>query len=150
MISHQPPDSAAQRQAADAGMRDLAARHRKAVLLRRRVHLAQERTAANPHEGGCGVDLNRVQAPNVDTESVVVDRPPRDRVGPGPDREGHAFSAGGRDGGSHVVRVAGKGHGCRGSINGPVPAGAGLVVPVLGRLDEAAYKAMPSQRGRKS
>jgi hypothetical protein len=46
VTAHQPPEAAAEREPADAGVRDLAGRDRQAERLRRGVELAEQRAAA--------------------------------------------------------------------------------------------------------
>ena len=60
---HQPADPAAERQPADARVRDLAGRDREAVLLRRGVELAEQGAAPDPDDRVLGVDLDAVQLP---------------------------------------------------------------------------------------
>ena len=66
VAAHEPADPAAEREAADARVRDLARGHREPVLLGGRVDLAEQRAAADAHDRALGVDLDGVQPADVD------------------------------------------------------------------------------------
>ena len=79
-MAHQPADAAAEREAADAGVRDLPGGHREAVLLRGRVELAQQRAAADAHERASRGRRRPVERAQVDAQRAVGDGPAGDRV----------------------------------------------------------------------
>ena len=88
VVAHQPADAAAERQPADAGVRDLARRHREPVLLRGGVELAEQRAAADADDRAvAGRPSTRVQRAQVDAERAVAHRAAGDRVAAGADRE---------------------------------------------------------------
>ena len=87
VVAHQPADAAAERQPAHAGVRDLPAGHRQAVLLRRGVELAQQRAAADPHDAAPGSTSTPVQRAQVDAQRAVAHRAPGHRVAAAADRE---------------------------------------------------------------
>ena len=77
---HEPADPAAERQPADARVRDLPGRDCEAVLLGRGVELAEQGAASDPDDRALGVDLDAVQRPQVDAERAVADGAAGDRV----------------------------------------------------------------------
>ncbi len=145
MPAHEPPDAAAEREAADAGVRDLSCGHRQAMLLRRSVDLAQQSASADAHDSALGVDVDCVERPQIDAESSVADRASRDRVPARADRESDPGSPGSTDGGGDVIGVGRVGDGRGVAVDRSVPACAGVVVVGVGRLDESADVACCAQ-----
>ena len=70
VVAHQPADAAAEREPADAGVRDLAGGHGEAVLLGRGVELAEQRAAADADHGALGVDVDARSAPRMSMHSA--------------------------------------------------------------------------------
>ena len=80
VVAHQPADAAAERQAADAGVRDLARRHGQAVLLRGRVDLARAaRRRRRARVAVSGIDLDAAERAQVDQQRAVADASARTR-----------------------------------------------------------------------
>ena len=144
---HEPADAAAQRQASDPRVRDLACRDREPVLLRHGVELAEQGSAPDPDDCALGVDLDAVQRPQVDAERAVANGAAGDRVRAGPDGERKPLGAGGANRGGDVVGIRRVGDGGRATVDGPVPAGTGGVVLGIGRLDDAADEAAGAKAG---
>ena len=150
MTAHEPAEAAAERQPADAGVRDLAAGHGEPVLLRRGVELSQQRAAADAHDAASRVDVDGVQRAQVDAQRAVTDRAPGNRVPSGPDGERHPGCAGSADRGGDVVGVDRIRDSQRSAVDRAVPARAGSFVVGVGRFDKAADEAVgrkPSARG---
>jgi hypothetical protein len=147
VAAHEPAEAAAERQAADAGVRDLAGGHREAVLLRGRVELAEQGTPADAHDRALGVDLDPVQRPQVDAQRAVADRAPGDRVAAGADRERPCRGACGTDRRRDVLGVAGVRDGGGPAVDRAVPAGTGVVVVRIVRPDETSGEAVVAQDG---
>ncbi len=124
VMAHQPAHAPAEGEAADAGVRDLPGRHGEAVLLRRGVQLSQQRAAAGPDDPALGVDVDRVQPPQVDAERAVAHRPARHRVAAGADGELERAGTGGPDRRRHVLGVAGERDGRGATVDRSVPARA--------------------------
>jgi len=71
-LGRQVTEAAAERQAADAGGRDDAARSRQAVLVRRAVDLAPGAAAADPDRPGLRIDVDRLEPGQVDDDAAVA------------------------------------------------------------------------------
>ncbi len=72
VLAREVPEPAAEREAADTGGGDDAARHGEPVLVGRAIDLAQRAAAADAHGPRLRVDLDRVQRRQVDDDSVVA------------------------------------------------------------------------------
>ena len=147
VAAHEPAHAAAERQPADARVRDLAGRNGEPVLLRRGVDLAQERAAADADEGRRGVDLDAVERAHVDAERTVAHGAAGDGVAARADREAQTRGTGRTDRRRDVVGIGGVGDRRRPPVDGAVPAGAGGVVVGVGRLAEAADEPAGAQGG---
>ncbi len=71
-LASQVAEAAAEREPADAGGRDDAARHRQPVLVGRGIHFAPGAAAADSRRPGAGVDLDSLQARQVEDHAVVA------------------------------------------------------------------------------
>ena len=139
VAAHEPAHSAAERQPADARVRDLAGRDGEPVLLCRCVDLAQQRAAADADEGRLrgststplSARMSMQSAPSR-TERPATEWPPR------ADREARPARAGRADGRGDVVGIGGEGDRGRPPVDGAVPAGSRAVEVGIGRLAEAA------------
>ena len=82
VVAHQPADPAAEREPADAGVRDLAAGHGQPVLLRRGVELARAARRRRPaRRARAGSTDDAFSAAQVDAQRAVADRAPGRRSG---------------------------------------------------------------------
>ena len=75
-LAGQVAHAAAEREAADAGGRDDPARRRQPVLVGRGVDFAPGAAAADPHRAGLGIDLDVLQAREVEDDAVVAGAQP--------------------------------------------------------------------------
>ena len=149
VVAHEPPDAAAERQPADAGVRDLPPGHREPVLLAHSVELAQQRTASDPHDGASRIDLDAVQGPQVDAQRAVTQRAPGDRVASAAHRERQACATRRADRRADIVGIVRVGDGRRVAIDRAVPACAGGVVVGVAGFHEATDEAVGAQAGGK-
>jgi hypothetical protein len=83
----QPAHAAAERQAADAGVRDDADRADEPVLLRRLVEFAEQRTAAHARGTRLRIDAGSPEETEVEDHAVVASGEPRDAVTAAPHRD---------------------------------------------------------------
>ena len=73
VLAGEPADSAAERQAGDSGVRDLAAGQCEAVRLRLAVEVAPQRTCLCACDLGIGVDPDALHAREVEDDPVAVE-----------------------------------------------------------------------------
>ena len=142
VLAAQPPHAAAEREPADAGVADQPDGHRQAVRLGRRVEVAEQGTAADPHPARVRVDDHLVHGTEVDHEAVVHDGRARHAVRPAAHGHLEAVGSGEPDGCLHVRLVGTSRDGERAAVDGRVPDAATLVVRrVVGADDLATQSA---------
>ena len=147
-MAHQPADAAAEREPADAGVRDLARRHREPVLLRRGVELAEQRAAADAHDAALAGRRRPRSAPRRSmhsapsrTERPETECPPARIVNGSPAARAARIAAATSSASRRV------GDGRRAAVDRAVPAGAGVVVVGVAGLDDAADEAGGAEAG---
>ena len=120
----QPADAAAERQAGDPGPGDDADRHRQPERLRRAIDVAEGGAGPDADETGVGIDLDRVEPPQVQDDPVVDGAVAGDVVAAAADRERQAGRACERDRRRDVGRARRPGRSgavaCRSSRSRPV------------------------------
>src|SRR5262245_39270708 len=124
----EPADPAAQRQAGDSRVADLAAGHRLRVYLRGRVEIGPRRTGTTAHAVRAGVDSDVAHAAEVDHQAVVTGAVPREAVPAAAHRDLEVvFTSEADRGGDIVGRRRERDHG-RTAVDVAVPETAPLVV----------------------
>ena len=136
----QPADAAADGQAGDSRVGDLAAGGREAERLRLAVELA-------PRQAGLGdcrlrrrIDMDALHRRTVDHQAVVHDRVPGDAVAAAPHRRRQTVLLRARDGREHVRGAGAAGDDGRPPVYGPVPDASGSLVARVVRLDDLPAK----------
>ena len=104
-LAGQVADAAAEGEAADAGGRDDPARRRQPVLVGRGVDFAPDAAAADPHRAGLRIDLDVLQAREVEDDAVVTGPQAGAVVAAAADREQELVVAGEGDDLGDVVGV---------------------------------------------
>ena len=132
------PQSAAERDAGDAGRRDDAAGRREAERLRLVVEVAPRRAPLDARRFRVRVDAHRVHRRQVDHQPVVADGRARDVVPAAHDREPKIAIAGEIDGREHVGCARTPRDDRRLLVDHRVPHRACLVVPLAVRLEDLA------------
>ena len=139
----EPADPATQGQAADAGVRDEAARRREPERLRRRIDVAPGRAALHPRATTFGVHPHAAHPGQVDHHAALPHGVTGDVVAAAADRDRQAVVAGERHGRHDIGLTARPDDHRRPPVDHRVPDRAGRVVPGIGRdqdiaLDEGA------------
>ena len=93
----EPPDAAAERQARDPRSGHHAHGHRERVGLGRPIDVAERRPGLDADQAGVGIDLDRVQPPQVQKDAVVHGAVARDVVAAAADRQRQSGLPGERD-----------------------------------------------------
>ena len=114
VLTGQPAHAAAERQAADAGVRDVAGGRRQPVGLRGAVQRAQRRAALHPRAARDRIDAHAVHRAQVDHQAVVGDRQADDVVAAAADPDLEIGVAGQADGGDDVGGARRTGRSCAG------------------------------------
>ena len=129
----QVADAASEREAADAGGRDDAARGRHPVLVGRGIHFSPDAAAADPDRAGPRIDLDVLQAGEVEDDAVVAGAETGAVVGTSTDRQEDVMVGGEGDDLGDVVDVGGARDQPGAAVDHRVVDLAGLVVAgVLG------------------
>ena len=140
-LAHQVAEPAAQRQPADAGVADHAARGGQPGGLRGAVELTPEDAACRPRGARRGIDGDRLHQRQVDHHAVVADGVARDGVTAAPDRDAEVALAREADGLGNVVG-AGAARDQRGpAVDRAVPDAARLVVALFAGLQQGTAEA---------
>jgi hypothetical protein len=119
-------------------VRDDADRTDEAEPLRRVVQVAEEGAASHARGSPLRVDLGAAHAGEVDHDSVVARRQPRDAVPAAADRDQQLLLASEPKRGDHVVDVRRPNDESGAAIRHPVPDSARLVVAGIVREDDLA------------
>ncbi len=130
--------SATQCEAGDSRRADPAGHRGQAVVTQRPVDRPCQRPAPHRHGSRLDVYLNCIEAPYVDHEPVIAQRPAGGGMSAGPDRERESVLAGVRDGGRHVCHRGTPHHRPRAAADGSVEEHTGVLVFRLARLVDAA------------
>jgi hypothetical protein len=144
-----PADTAAERQACDAGVADEPARGRKPERLRLAVELAPEHAGLNPGRAALRVDPDPIHRPQVDDDAAVADRVAWVAVPSSADGDRQAGAPRELDGSQYVRHCAAAGDQRREAIDRPVPDFAVLVVGGVAGPDQLTLErgAQLAQRG---
>ena len=134
-------DPAAEREAADAGRADDAARRRHADRVGGRVNLPPGRPALDPNGAGVGVDLDAAHRPEVDHDAVVAAAEAAAVVSAAADGEQRVMPARKPDHRRHVVGGRAAGDHRRALVDHRVVQRASVVVARVGRADQLAGEA---------
>jgi hypothetical protein len=124
----QPPDPAAQGQAADAGVGDVPARAGQPERLGPPVELAEQGATGGRGHPAPGVDPDLGHGRQVDDDAAVAGREPGVAVAAAPDGDQQLLVAGEADGRDHVVGAGAAGDHRRVAVGGGVPDRPGPVV----------------------
>ena len=124
----EPAAAAAERQPADAGVRQPAARYGEPERLRLVVDLAPVGSAAAPRGAPLGVDAHAVHRPQVDLEAAVDDGVARDRMAAAPHRDVQVVLARKRESGHDIGGAGTARDERRPPVDGGVEDAPGVVV----------------------
>ncbi len=139
---HQPPDAAAEREPAGAGVRHDARREHQPMLLRGAVDVAEQGATADRRAAGAWVDGDVVQGPQVDHDSVIAGAVTGHRVPSAAHGDRQITCARVRDRSGDVVRSAWPGDQRRAAVMHRIPDGARLVVVGRSREHDRASEAL--------
>jgi hypothetical protein len=134
-------DPAAQRQPTDAGRADDAAGNRPAGLVRGRVDVLPDASAANAGGAGSLVDVDRVDAGKVDDDAVVDDTQPAAVVPAAANGQQRPVIPGEPDHRGHVLWRGAVGDERRVPVDHRVVDGARVVVAGVAGADQFAREA---------
>jgi hypothetical protein len=129
---------ASERQPGDSRVRDDADRTDQPVGLSRFVQLGEEGAAVHTGRAPFRIDLGSPHRGEVDHDPVVAGREPGDAVTAAPDCDHELLLAREAKRRSDVVDAGRAGDDRGPSVEDPVPDGASLVVPGVGREDDLA------------
>ena len=132
------PEPAAERESADAGGRDDAARRREPVLAGRAIDLAPRAAAADAHGPRLRVDLDVLERGEVDHHAVVAGAETGAVVAAAADRDRKLVLAGEGDRARDVVRPGGTRDQRGPAVDHRVVDGARVVVAGVAGLDQPA------------
>ena len=130
--------AAAEGEPGDAGLGDLAAGHHQTVPLGGGVDVGPPGARADPGGARPGIDGHGRHVRQVDDQAVLAHRAPGDLVAAAPDAHGWSVGAGHGDGGHDVGSGRAAGDHDRASVDESVPHPAGLLVAVVGAVDDVA------------
>ena len=128
----EPPETAAEREARDAGVRDLTAGDGEPVVLRRAVEFGPYDPGFGGGHPADGVDLDALHRRQVHHQAVVAHRQAGDAVAPAPHGDREPMVASETDGRDHVIGAGAADDHCGAAVDRPVPHLPDVVV--AGRL----------------
>jgi hypothetical protein len=140
VLARQPAHTAAQRQPADAGMRDIAGRGGKAEGLRGPVQRAEHRAALDPGAPHDRIDGDAAHRGEVDHEPAVRDSEAGDVVAAATDADLQVALTGGAHRGDDVGDRGALDDQLRAVVDHPIPDRPGGVVPAGAGSEDLAVE----------
>jgi hypothetical protein len=136
--ARQMTDASAEREAPDTGGRDDSCRHRKPVLVRRPVDVAERGTALHAHHSRARVDAHDIHGGEIDHEPAIDAREAGAVVPAAPDRDRQPALAGETDRRRNVCFVGAVRNRRRVLVDHRVVERPRIVVALSASLDDAA------------
>jgi hypothetical protein len=140
VLSHQPADPPAERQARDPRVGDDPADRRQPVELRLAVELAPEHAGLRPRRPCLRVDPDALHRRKVDHQPPIADRMPGDAVTTGADRDHQIALAREAHRRDHIGHARAAGDAGRTAVNRAIPDPAGSVVAGAGRQQQLSVE----------